>query len=93
MATGAIDADATVVLSILKSYENMGRAEVTCTSGCTCTPFEIDSHWDRRASVFMTVQFTVSYASKAKSRPRHTLHQLLQFSDSETVWFQTRLSL
>ena len=28
----------------LKSYERMGRAQVSCISGCTCTPMQFDGH-------------------------------------------------
>ena len=41
-------------LAYLRSYENMGQAEVVCASGCTCPPGIIDSHNDDR-----TVSVTV----------------------------------
>ena len=28
----------------LKSYEHMGKAELTCLSGCTCEPYVLNGH-------------------------------------------------
>jgi hypothetical protein len=36
--------DATLALSYLQSWEHMGRAAVTCVSGCKCEEAVIDAH-------------------------------------------------
>lgn len=33
-----------IEVSYLKSYVNMGKASVTCVSGCTCEQTKIDAH-------------------------------------------------
>lgn len=37
-------------VGILRSYEHMGIAELTCVSGCECEPSLMDGHWDSRTS-------------------------------------------
>ncbi|KAG2492246.1 hypothetical protein HYH03_009488 [Edaphochlamys debaryana] len=51
-------------VAYLSSYTDMGRASVTCTSGCTCAPQEIDSWSDRKVSITQVWNFPVSQHAK-----------------------------
>ena len=42
---------ATVWLSFLRSYEGMGTANVSCSSGCRCAPSFLDGTWSRQVSL------------------------------------------
>jgi hypothetical protein len=48
-----------VQLAVLKSYENMGKAKVVCTSGCTCNPSIIDGHHLEKNSQILLHSFAV----------------------------------
>ena len=40
----------TVGLGMLRSYQHMGVAEVTCTQGCSCEPQAFDLHQEEKVS-------------------------------------------
>ncbi|EFJ52634.1 hypothetical protein VOLCADRAFT_85814 [Volvox carteri f. nagariensis] len=44
----------------LRSYEHMGVAEVSCVSGCSCDPVEIDAHIKERVSQVYMSRLVVS---------------------------------
>lgn len=37
-------------IGILKSYEHMGIAEMSCVSGCECEPLLMDGQWESKTS-------------------------------------------
>ncbi|KAG2425210.1 hypothetical protein HYH02_015037 [Chlamydomonas schloesseri] len=49
-----------VFLQHLRSYENMGMAEFSCTSGCTCEPVTVDAHITMRVSQLYLAELKVS---------------------------------
>lgn len=48
----ASEEQGTVALYVahLKSYEHMGTAQISCSSGCSCTPVTVDGHQNIRES-------------------------------------------
>ena len=57
--------EALLVITYLKSWEHMGRALVTCVSGCTCEPTLIDGHSSTgRHSVPLLEELQVSSARR-----------------------------
>ena len=53
------DANATVHLGYLRSYEGMGAARVSCLSGCDCEAGEVEGHWMQRSSLTQIYSFEV----------------------------------
>ena len=47
-------------LMYLSSYEHMGRASVTCASGCTCAPSTLNGHTTARSSQVLVFPLNVS---------------------------------
>jgi len=39
-----------VGIVMLQSYEHMGTVRLTCVAGCSCSPVEVDCHWEKRGS-------------------------------------------
>lgn len=49
------------VLTYLTSYEGMGKANVSCVSGCTCKPAQVDALWPGiKSSLFAVLELGVS---------------------------------
>ncbi|EFJ42302.1 hypothetical protein VOLCADRAFT_107349 [Volvox carteri f. nagariensis] len=64
-STGADkNAQVTVELGYLRSYENMGRAAVQCETGCSCTPWILDGHHDPRTSQTFLHAFKATQAEE-----------------------------
>lgn len=62
-----------VRLAYLSSYEHMGQAHVSCLSGCTCSPQNVDAHEVRaKVSVQQAIEFDVTQAPACTIRI-HTL--------------------
>ena len=53
----------TIELAYLSSYVNMGKAAVTCVSGCTCEPSTLDGHTTEKHS-----QVRVFYCSHPRTQ-------------------------
>ncbi|KXZ49521.1 hypothetical protein GPECTOR_21g747 [Gonium pectorale] len=55
-------AAARIVLQVayLQSYSGMGRARLSCVSGCGCEPLDVDAHSERRVSVTAVADVKVS---------------------------------
>lgn len=47
-------------LSYLKSYRNMGTAQLQCVAGCECAPQALDGTWAQEVSLQQILQFEVS---------------------------------
>ncbi|PSC68096.1 hypothetical protein C2E20_8274 [Micractinium conductrix] len=59
---------ATVFLGHLRSYRGMGKARVTCQSGCTCAPTVVNGLWKERVSLMQMLEVTVSQHPKCVLR-------------------------
>jgi DNA polymerase alpha subunit B len=57
---GAAARFAKVDLMFLTSYEHMGKAAVTCASGCTCAPSTLNGHTTARSSQVVVFPLNVS---------------------------------
>jgi hypothetical protein len=55
-----------VVVTFLKSYEHMGRATVTCVSGCSCDVSEIEAHHDDKTSISGLHAFPVTQSKNCR---------------------------
>lgn len=53
-----------VELGFLRSYENMGRAAVSCEGGCSCEPWTLDGHHEQHNSQTFLHAFQVSQAEE-----------------------------
>ncbi len=51
-------------LGYLRSYENMGRAAVSCEGGCSCKAWTLEGHHDQRNSQTFLQGFPVSQADE-----------------------------
>lgn len=60
--------DASIWLTYLRSYQNMGRARVECLFGCTCKATHIDASWARRESLQQIHSFKVSQHPQCRIR-------------------------
>ncbi|KAG1674406.1 hypothetical protein FOA52_012933 [Chlamydomonas sp. UWO 241] len=56
-----VDTHAEAMLGYLCTYENIGKAKVTCVAGCSCAPAEMDGLWGQR--------YSTTYAA-CRARPR-----------------------
>ncbi|KAG2447186.1 hypothetical protein HYH02_007929 [Chlamydomonas schloesseri] len=54
----------TVELGYLRSYENMGKAVVSCEGGCKCTPWTLEGHHDQRNTQTFLHGWRVSQADE-----------------------------
>lgn len=61
------DANATVHLAYLRSYEGMGAARVSCQRGCACAAGEVEGAWVQRSSLTQIHSFEVSAAGAGDS--------------------------
>ncbi|GAX81637.1 hypothetical protein CEUSTIGMA_g9065.t1 [Chlamydomonas eustigma] len=61
--TGDTD-EVLVEVAYLKSYENMGQAQVSCEAGCNCTPTTADGHQVERNSLLHLHNFYVTQAKE-----------------------------
>jgi hypothetical protein len=52
-----------VVVAYLTSYEHMGRARLSCASGCACEAREVEAHRSKRVSVSETAVLRVRPAA------------------------------
>ncbi|KAG2431193.1 hypothetical protein HXX76_009721 [Chlamydomonas incerta] len=52
-----------VFFFVLRSYQHMGMAAISCVSGCTCHPLTVDGNNDRRASQLHLIPLSVSQAA------------------------------
>lgn len=57
-----------LVMSYLASYEHMGRARLSCTSGCSCDSSVIDAHHADRSSTVELHEMVVSPARRCVVR-------------------------
>ena len=57
-----------VVIGYLRSYQHMGRANVTCVKGCTCFPSTIDAHSSEKMSVLRLHELIVTPAAECVVR-------------------------
>lgn len=48
-----------MLLTYLRSYQQMGVAQVKCVAGCTCPTSELDGTWDTKASLLQIHRFKV----------------------------------
>lgn len=49
-----------IVVSYLRSYEHMGRAQLSCVAGCSCNASVIDAHHSDRSSVVQLHEVAVT---------------------------------
>mmetsp|Transcript_10267 Transcript_10267/g.30910 ORF Transcript_10267/g.30910 Transcript_10267/m.30910 type:complete len:546 (+) Transcript_10267:215-1852(+) len=49
-----------LMLSFLASYQHMGKAVVTCVSGCACHPGPFDGYWTLQASQLTRMELIVT---------------------------------
>ncbi|KAG2429693.1 hypothetical protein HYH02_013951 [Chlamydomonas schloesseri] len=63
-STGTRTQEVTVELGYLRSYENMGRANVSCEGGCACKTWTLEGHHDQRNSQTFLQGFPVSQAEE-----------------------------
>ncbi|GIM07262.1 hypothetical protein Vretimale_11457, partial [Volvox reticuliferus] len=47
----------------LRSYQHMGRAEISCVSGCSCTPILVDAHITEHVSQTYLARLNVTQAA------------------------------
>ena len=57
-----------ITLAVLASYQHMGRAEVTCVSGCQCKKSKIDGHVIDRHSVPILHSFVLMTPHNGSSK-------------------------
>ncbi|KAG2495310.1 hypothetical protein HYH03_006582 [Edaphochlamys debaryana] len=62
--TGPEGGSVSLFVHHLKSYEHMGRAEIRCVWGCTCTPVEVDAHIQKRWSQTYLQRLDVSQSAE-----------------------------
>ncbi len=55
-----------IVLTFLKSYEHMGRANVTCSSGCCCEESSIEAHHEDKTSIAGMHVFSVTQSKNCR---------------------------
>lgn len=56
-------------LVYLRSWSDVGRAEVTCLSGCSCDAIQLDGFWDRQATLTDLATMQVRRGAAAAHRP------------------------
>jgi hypothetical protein len=61
-AAARSQAAATLAVTHLISYEHMGSAELSCVSGCECTPVVLEGHTTQPVSIEQLVELPVSQA-------------------------------
>eukprot|EP00887_Chlorella_sp_A99_P000276 scaffold13.g276.t1 len=96
--------DASIWLTYLRSYQNMGRARVECLFGCTCKATHIDASWARRESLqqihsfkmslqaLMVTQFPIRlhvYAKQVEDLAAHRLHAAAGGPDTLIAFFES----
>jgi hypothetical protein len=59
---------ASVVLTILSSYQHMGMADLSCTQGCTCLPKTANGHTPKKHSVPRIIKLPVSQHEACRVR-------------------------
>ena len=47
----------------------MGKARVTCQSGCTCAPTVVNGLWKERVSLMQMLEVTVRGAGHPEGKP------------------------
>ena len=53
-----------IVVGFLRSYQHMGRAAVTCVSGCVCRPSTIDAHDAHKSSTLKLHEVEITPAAE-----------------------------
>ena len=60
--------NSTLYLGYLKSYEHMGKVQVTCHTGCTCWPLKLDAHTASHHSLHSVSRGIMLNASRTETR-------------------------